>query len=68
MKTKEGISLRLIETRKVKVQKRKWEGKDYLDIRIWFEGRNNEWYPTRKGITIPFSLKEKLIKYLQNIK
>lgn len=32
----------------------KYRGKRYVDLRLWFKGKeNDEFYPTKKGISIP---------------
>ena len=37
----------------VQVSIRKYKGKHYADLRIWFQGKNEStFYPTKKGISI----------------
>lgn len=36
----------------VRIEVRQWEGRDYLDIRLWEPGDGGELHATRKGITL----------------
>lgn len=41
----------------------KYQGKDYLSLRIWFrapEDRGGEFHPTKKGLTLSVDLIDKL--------
>lgn len=42
-------------TEKIVVSLSEWSDSEYVDIRLWYDasnGRNTEWKPTKKGITI----------------
>lgn len=42
-------------TEKIIVSLSEWNDSEYVDIRLWFDasgGRNTEWKPGKKGITI----------------
>ena len=42
------------EHEKVNLTIRKYKGKHYLDLRIWFQAKDDANYlPTRKGLTLP---------------
>ena len=52
----------------IRVAKETFKGKDYLDIRIFYEDKHDEkvlgaerLQPTRKGISIPVELAEQVI-------
>ena len=56
----------------IRVQKNEFpegSGKFYLDIRrfYWESERNPGWYPTRKGISIPFDIAPKILKLMEEI-
>lgn len=40
------------EKDKLVVSVREYEGRPYIDCRIYFLGTNGEWLPTKKGITV----------------
>ena len=42
-----------------------WEGKNYLDVRVWFNNNGNEFFPTKKGLTIGVEFVPKLLDALQ---
>lgn len=39
-------------TEVVRVSAEEFKGRKYLDIRVYFEGDEGEWKPTKKGVTI----------------
>lgn len=41
---KEGEQLRL--------ERRSYNGYPFLDLRVWFQGDDGEWRPTKKGLSI----------------
>lgn len=51
----------------IRVQKTNFKGKDYIDIRKFYQDENEEWKPTRKGVTFPPELKDQLTKALQEL-
>lgn len=52
----------------IRVQKTNFKGKDYIDIRKFYQDNNEEWKPTKKGVTFPPDLKDQIVKALQEIK
>lgn len=51
----------------IRVSKESFKGKDYLDIRIYFQNDEGEWKPTKKGITLSPEKVDELIEILQNV-
>lgn len=51
----------------IRIQKTEFKGKEYLDIRKMYQGENDEWMPTRKGISFSPELKDEIIKALQSL-
>jgi hypothetical protein len=47
---------------KVRVELCQFQGKDYINLRIYFQDDDNQWRPTKKGITIASELIEELKK------
>lgn len=70
-----GLAVPLIEELEIRVERKEWNGEDRLDIRLWRKKIRWEqgctgdetWVPTRKGVHLPFKMKNKLIKYLQSV-
>jgi len=40
------------ETEVLRISTAEYKGRTYVDVRIYFEGDDGEWKPTKKGITI----------------
>jgi hypothetical protein len=40
-------------TRRVQIAASEYRGKEYLDVREYYEADDGEWRPTKKGVTIP---------------
>jgi pyruvate formate-lyase activating enzyme-like uncharacterized protein len=50
---------------KIVVRRTNFRGREYLDIRNFFLSSSGEWLPTKKGIAIPWELREELIEALR---
>ncbi len=61
-------TLRMIEKNKLVVRKMNWQGREGLDIRIFFLAGDGKWYPTKRGVRVPVRLKGEIIKALRKIK
>jgi hypothetical protein len=35
----------------IRAERSEYNGRSYVNIRKWFQGKDGEWYPTKKGIT-----------------
>lgn len=51
----------------IKVSKQTYNGKDYIDIRKMYQDENEEWKPTKKGISFNPELLKEIIKALQSL-
>jgi len=40
------------ETEELRVELAEYEGKPFLNLRIWFRSTDGAWLPTKKGVTI----------------
>jgi len=52
----------------VRIELTEFEGKEYLNIRIWFDasgGQNTIWQPSQKGITLNVDLLQEILKGLK---
>lgn len=55
---------------KVQITRREFKGKEYVDVRKFFKGSNNgqeQWYPTKKGISLSLDKVNELIKGLCDV-
>lgn len=53
---------------KIKVQKVKYRGRDYIDIRKYYQDyETGEWRPTPKGISFDPEFKEEVVDALKKI-
>ncbi len=50
---------------KVVIRRTKFKGKEYLDIRQFFEGDDGQWLPTKKGVAVPWELRQDLLHALE---
>ena len=51
----------------IRIAIREFNGHTYLDLRIYVRGDDNEFLPTRKGVTLDPSRIPDLIKHLQSL-
>ena len=49
----------------IHVRLSRFQGRDYLDIRNFFQTDDEEWKPTRKGIAIPVELYPEILAALK---
>ena len=49
----------------VRVKLVNWKDQDYLDVRVWFNSNGDEFFPTKKGLTIGVELIPKFLDALQ---
>ncbi len=50
---------------KVVIRRTEFKGKEYLDIRQFFEGDDGQWLPTKKGVAVPWDLRHDLLRALE---
>jgi len=50
------------DNEKVRVEISSFQGKQYLNFRIWFKGDDGDFHPSKKGITISTDLVDELKK------
>ena len=53
---------------KIIVALKEFKGKEYIDIRTYFENDNGDWIPTKKGITFPPDSLDEMIDILKSAK
>ncbi len=51
---------------KIIVRHREFKGKEYLDIRQFFHGDDDQWLPTKKGVSMPWELRNELLSALES--
>lgn len=50
---------------KIVLRRTVFRGKAYLDLRQFFQGKDGQWLPTKKGVAFPWELREALIEALR---
>ncbi len=50
---------------KVVVRRTRFKGKEYLDLRQFFQGDDGQWLPTKKGVSLSWEMCSALIEALQ---
>ncbi|OPY64363.1 MAG: Transcriptional Coactivator p15 (PC4) [Syntrophorhabdus sp. PtaU1.Bin002] len=50
------------------VSQKEFKGKEYVDIRVYFENAEGDWIPTKKGISISYDNVDEIITILQKTK
>lgn len=53
---------------KVIVTVKEFKGKQYIDIRTYFENEEGEWIPTKKGVSLTPDNLDEMIGFLQTAK
>ena len=52
---------------KIRIEKRTWQGRDFIDIRQYFKDDEDKYKPSAKGITIPPERLPELIAALETL-
>ena len=68
MTNEQGIKLGEIlkgETEKINVSLNEYKSFKYVDIRLYFQDEEGNWYPTKKGVTISPNKVDALIGFTQ---
>jgi hypothetical protein len=47
-------------TQQVRVERATFQGRAYINARIWFHNEKGEWVPTKKGLTLAPELAEQV--------
>ncbi len=55
-------------TENIRISKESYKGKEYVDIRIYFQNDEGEWKPTKKGVTLSPEKIDELLEILQKLK
>jgi hypothetical protein len=53
---------------KIIVTVKEFKGKQYIDLRTYFENDQGEWIPTKKGISLTPDNLDEMIQFLQKAK
>jgi len=53
---------------KIIITAKEFKGKQYIDIRTYFENDSGEWIPTKKGISLTPDNLDEMIAFLQKAK
>jgi hypothetical protein len=53
---------------KIIVALKEFKGKEYIDIRTYFESDKGDWIPTKKGITLTPDSLDEMIDFLKTAK
>ncbi len=51
-------------TERLRISTENFKGRDYIDVRIYYEADDGEWKPTKKGVTIAPDKVEEVIGLL----
>ena len=51
---------------KIRVEKRKYKGREFVDVRTYYLDDSGEWKPSPKGITFKVELLEDIIEALES--
>lgn len=49
----------------LRIEKKEYQGRERLDIRLYFEDDEGEWRPTKKGVGIPL---DRVEEFLGNVR
>ena len=52
----------------VRITRTTWNGKEYVDIRNYYETEDGEWKPTKKGVTVTLDSVNDLIAGIEKLK
>ncbi len=52
----------------IRIEKREFKKREFIDIRTYYEDESGEYKPTKKGVTINPSLIDELVEALNSLK
>ena len=52
---------------KIKFSLTEFKGKNYVDLRVYYEDDEGDWKPTKKGITVPLAQFHELAKNVNTL-
>jgi hypothetical protein len=55
-------------TEEIRASLNAFKGKQYLDLRVYYKGDDGEYYPSKKGITVPPELLTELEEALRRLR
>ncbi len=53
---------------KIRVEKREYKGREFVDVRTYYLDDSGEWKPTQKGVTFRPDQLEEIIEALEGVK
>lgn len=53
---------------KIRVEKRKYKGREFVDVRTYYLDDSGEWKPTQKGVTFRPDQLEEIVEALEGVK
>lgn len=56
------------ETEKLIIESSEYKGRDLVSLRIYFLGKEEEWLPTKKGVTFRRDQLDEVLGFLNKIK
>ncbi len=56
------------ETEKLIIESSEYKGHDLVSLRIYFLSKENEWLPTKKGVTFRRDQLDEVLKALEDLK
>jgi hypothetical protein len=56
------------QTEKLVIEASEFKGRQLINLRIFFKADNDEWLPTKKGVTFRREQLDEVIEYLKKIK
>jgi len=62
------IDIERSETEKLIIESSEYKGHDLVSLRIYFLSKENEWLPTKKGVTFRRDQLDEVLKALEDIK
>lgn len=55
-------------TERLRVSLENFKGRDYIDLRIYYQEDNGEWKPTKKGVTVSPEKIDEIISFFSKAK
>jgi len=53
---------------KIRVEKREYKGREFVDVRTYYLDDSGEWKPTQKGVTFRPDQLEEIVEALEGVK
>lgn len=61
------LAIKKGEKEEIRVMRKSFRGKEFVDIRLWYISLDDEFHPSKKGVTIPLTSWKEFVEIVNGI-